>query len=99
MIMNRSVFQAAIRSIYFDQTEFYFSESKAERSTKLTPVDAVVKIEDMHPKHAANAAQKLLREAHIWANEAGMHTSHDSYPQLWMTTTKLFQALTWRAGI
>jgi hypothetical protein len=75
-----------IRDVYFEQSEFYFSGSKL----KVQP------IERMAPQYAANAAAKLLREADFWAREASVDTPH---PQLWMTTTKLFQALTWRAGI
>ena len=75
-----------VRKVYFEQTEHYLSESKPE----------LVKIDRMAPYHAANAAQKLLRDAAFWAQEAGVTTNH---PMLWMTTTKLFGALVWRAGI
>lgn len=75
-----------VRKVYFEQTEHYLSETKEE----------LVKIDRMVPRHAANAAAKLLREADFWAEEAGVTTEH---PQLWMTTTKLFSALVWRAGI
>ncbi len=84
--MNHTGMERMIKALYFDQAEFYYSESKEEPQ----------RIEDMHAVHAANAAQKLLRDADVWAKEAGVR---DAYPQLWMTTTKLFQALTWRAGI
>lgn len=84
--MGERVSKVIIQSVYFDQTEHYFSESKEE----------VQRISEMHPNHAANAAAKLLRDAAFWAQEAGVTTRH---PELWMTTTKLFGALVWRAGI
>jgi hypothetical protein len=84
--MSTLPIHATVRDLYLGQSERYFSESKEE----------VQEIQDMHPRHAANAANKLLRDASMWAREAGVVTQH---PMLWMTTTKLFQALTWRAGI
>lgn len=84
--MNKRAIETMIQAVYFGQTEFYYSES----------TECAVAIEQMHPYHAANAAQKLLRDAAHWAQEAGVTTNH---PMLWMTTTKLFNALVWRAGV
>jgi hypothetical protein len=44
----------------------------------------------MSPRHCANAAEKLLREANFWASDCAINTAR---PELWITTTKLFQAL------
>lgn len=84
--MNERASKTIIQAVYFGQTEFYYSEFKE----KAWPID------HMAPQYAANAAQKLLRDAAYWAQEAGVTTDH---PMLWMTTTKLFNALVWRAGI
>ena len=70
---------------YFGQGVQYYSET-----TKTFRI-----IEDMHPMHAANAADKLLREAAFWAREAGVNTRR---PTFWMACRPLFRALTARAG-
>lgn len=70
---------------YFNQGREYFSES----GRVMRPVSA------MHPTHAANAADRLLRDASFWADEAGMVTR---YPRLWMTTRPLFRALLAQSG-
>lgn len=70
---------------YFTQSVQYFSQS-AERMRTIV---------SMPPEYAANAADKLLREAAFWAGEAGVDTRH---PALWMSRTPLLRALTDRAG-
>lgn len=69
---------------YFAQRTQYFSES----------TETFRPIVGMDPKHAANAAEKLLRQAPFWADEACADTLH---PALWMVTRPLFLALTERA--
>lgn len=69
---------------YFAQRAQYFSAS-GERMRSIV---------NMHPTYAANAAEKLLREAASWAYEAGVDTRR---PALWMARTPLFQALITRA--
>jgi hypothetical protein len=54
-----------------------------------------VDVAKMHPTHARNAALKLIREAEVWAEEAGVSTAS---PVLWMTVQPLFVALVDRAG-
>lgn len=71
---------------YFSQRIQYFSERRGEFQV----------ISQIHPKHAANAAEKLLREAEFWANESGVPMYYS--PTLWMSTTPLFRALVTRAG-
>lgn len=70
---------------YFAQNVQYFSASGQRMRT----------IVRMPPEYAANAAEKLLREAVLWAHEAGVDTRR---PALWMARTPLFQALITRAG-
>ena len=70
---------------YFAQDVQYFSASGQRVRT----------IASMPPEYAANAADKLLREAAFWAHEAGVDTRH---PALWMSRTPLFRALTAQAG-
>lgn len=67
------------------QDALYFSESKEEMKC----------IHEMHPRHAANAARRLLRECDFWAKEAGVNSD---YPELWITGTPLFIALSVQAG-
>lgn len=69
---------------YFMQSTQYFSMSGQRMRT----------IVSMPPEYAANAAEKLLREASFWAYEAGVDARR---PALWMSRTPLFQALTARA--
>lgn len=69
---------------YFSQDVQYFSESR----------ETLRLIATMNPKYAANAADKLLRQASFWADEAGVITPH---PALWVATSPLFRALTERA--
>ena len=70
---------------YFQQNTQYYSQSK----------DVMVDIATMVPEHAANAAEKFLRDAEHWALLASTGTDR---PILWVTTTPLFQALVTRAG-
>lgn len=76
---------AILRRMYFAQSENYYSASK----------DALIKISTMAPKHAVNAANRMLDDAFSWAEEARVTTD---YPALWITTTPLFEALVRRAG-
>ena len=65
---------------YFDQEIQYFSESD----------NAMIKIKDMHPTYAANAARRLLLDAQIWQNDALGEMKSSSR---WMLNTKLYRAL------
>jgi hypothetical protein len=78
-------YQANMVKIYFGQQEHYMSESK----------DTLISIRSMPPRHAANAAEKLLREAGFWAGEADSPNS--VYPRTWVARQPLFQALAKRA--
>lgn len=71
--------------LYFDQKRHYHSSQRNE----------VLVIAAMAPKHCANAAAKLLREADMWAQDCAVDTA---YPTLWMATTPLFQALAKRGA-
>lgn len=71
---------------YFRQRIQYFSQCRGEFQV----------ISDLHPKHAANAAEKLLREADVWAKESAVDTEH---PILWMSAQPLYRALVLRAGV
>lgn len=71
---------------YFDQKRHYHSSTRNE----------VVVIATMAPQHCANAAERLLRESEMWAQDCDVQTN---YPQLWMTTTALFQALAKRGAV
>jgi hypothetical protein len=82
MDTNTSTARAMIAA-YFNQGHQYFSESAV----------TMFVISEMDPKHAANAAERLVREAVTWAAEAGI----DVYPFIWMATTPLVQALHERA--
>jgi hypothetical protein len=73
-----------LQKLYFSQDEHYFSESQ----------DTLIEIRAMVPTHAGNAANKLLDEAHVWADEAGVESV---WPRVWITTTPLFRALAQRA--
>lgn len=70
---------------YLQQSTIYHSDSKGEW----------VELEKMHPTHARNAAAKLICEAEVWAEEAGIKTES---PILWMTVQPLFVTLVDRAG-
>jgi hypothetical protein len=78
-------YQANMVKVYFGQREHYMSESK----------DTLVRIEEMPPRHAANAAEKLLREARFWAEEAG--APYRNHAHMWVARQPLFQALAKRA--
>jgi hypothetical protein len=71
--------------MHLAQTTHYLSQGS----------ETVRTVTDMNPKHAANAAEKMLGDADIWADAAGVITD---YPLLWMTRQPLFQALIERAG-
>ena len=70
---------------YVMQRVQYYSES-GERMALISA---------MHPRYAANAAEKMLREADRWAKDAGQDTDR---PMLWLIGTPLFGALSARAG-
>lgn len=70
---------------YFGQTEQYLSDSK----------DELVMISKMHPVHAANAANRLLADAEVWAIDAGRGRVRSSAQ--WMLGTPLWNALHRRA--
>lgn len=71
-------------NFYFSQDENYMSEHQ----------ETLVKIADMHPTYAANAARRLLTDGYTWASDAGQDTK--SYAR-WMLGTPLFRALQARA--
>jgi len=79
--MNRRMIKA-----YFGQGVQYFSESKGE----------FVAIAAMHPKHAANAARRILAESDFWAKEAGMTDLRGSDTELWLMAQPLMYALACR---
>lgn len=83
--------QRMIRA-YLDQGAQYYSASQ----------EAFQVIHEMHPRHAANAARRLLLDADVWAKDAGMdqepHTRYIEQPQLWMSRTPLYSALALQAG-
>jgi hypothetical protein len=70
---------AALVAGYFDQGTHYFSASKG----------AMIPIAEMAPKHAANAAEKLLAEAEHWATEAAT----PGRPYTWAASAPLVRAL------
>jgi hypothetical protein len=72
---------------YLEQTEQYFSESK----------DAFLQVKEMHPRHAANAAVRYVKDAAIWADEAGVQNV--TQPGRWMIQQPLFVALVMRANL
>lgn len=69
---------------YFGQEIQYLSESANKGEGALLPIATMV------PKHAANAARRLMRESDFWAKEAGW-TGADA--DLWIATRPLVQAL------
>jgi hypothetical protein len=66
---------------YFEQTTQYYSESG----------DKLIRIDQMVPAYAANAARRLLMDATTWHIEAGAITSTNA--AWWMLNTPLFNAL------
>jgi hypothetical protein len=72
---------------YLTQTEQYYSETK----------DAFIRVADMHPTYAGNAAARYMREAHRWAIEAG--ADDVVRVQVWMIRRPLFLALVARANV
>jgi predicted metal-dependent HD superfamily phosphohydrolase len=79
-------FSPKLLALYFDQKRHYHSSRRNE----------VLTIAAMAPRHCANAAEKLLREAEMWVQDCGINTA---YPTLWMATTPLFQALAKRGAV
>jgi hypothetical protein len=65
---------------YFRQADLYHSDSKQD----------MLPIKGMAAPHAANAAERLVRDADFWAKEAGVDTRH---PVLWMSQQPLWRAL------
>jgi hypothetical protein len=78
--MNESMIRA-----YLMQSTQYYSESG----------EKMLLIYSMNPRHAANAAEKLLRDAEHWVKEAGVNVRN---PRLWVTRTALFGALAAQGG-
>lgn len=72
---------------YLEQRTMYYSESK----------DAMIPISTMPATHAANAAEKLIREAGFWAHEA-MVQSAMKRPAVWMASRPVVQALVVKAA-
>lgn len=70
---------------HFDQSVHYFSESG----------DKMIRVADMMPAYAANAARRLLTDAPTWAIDAGQDARN---PARWMIRTPLFLALVAQAG-
>lgn len=70
----------------------YFRQGRMYYSSKL---ETLIPIETMNPQHAANAAEKLLRDSRVWAEDACPGVKR---PQLWMIATPLHQALVARAA-
>ncbi len=74
---------AKMIQLYFAQGDHYYSDSKAE----------MLKIAEMHPAHAANAAALLLENAKSWANDAAVAGT----PARFVLASALFEALQARA--
>jgi hypothetical protein len=79
MTQTRSAQTRALVAGHFAQGTHYYSESKG----------AMIPIAEMAPKHAANAAERLLRDAEHWASEAGT----PERPFTWAAGTPLVRAL------
>lgn len=79
MTQPRDARTAALIAGHFNQGTHYYSESKG----------ATIPIAEMAPKHAANAAERLLRDAEHWASEAGV----TERPFTWAAETPLVRAL------
>ena len=77
---------ARMINAYFSQNEQYFSTSK----------EVFLKVSEMHPTHAANAAARYVADAATWALEAGVE---DVAPNIWMVRQPLFLALVRRANL
>lgn len=77
---------------YLEQGAQYYSASK----------ETFQAIHEMHPRHAANAARRMLLDADVWARDAGMdqdpHSRYIEHPHLWLTRTSLYVALVTQAG-
>lgn len=76
---------------YFSQGVHYFSDSK----------DELLPIQGMNPRHAANAARRLLLDADVWAKSAGMDqrpAQVAEHAPLWLSRTPLYIALVTQAG-
>ena len=69
----------------------YFAQSKTYGSLHR---DRFVRIADMHPVHARNAAQKMIRDCCVWADAAGIDGVDEL---LWLISTPLHRALVDRA--
>jgi predicted nuclease with RNAse H fold len=81
--MNQKMIRAYLR-----QVQVYHSDSKGE----------MVPVAEMHPRHAANAAQKMLMQADEWVRDAGAGQHAQRFSDLWLIGQPLFQALVERAG-
>jgi Tfp pilus assembly protein PilX len=79
MTQTGSTQTASLVAGYFNQGTHYYSESEG----------AMISIAEMAPKHAANAAERLLRDAEHWASEAGT----PERPFTWAASTPLVRAL------
>jgi acetylornithine deacetylase/succinyl-diaminopimelate desuccinylase-like protein len=79
MTQTGSTQTAGLVAGYFNQGTHYYSESEG----------AMIPIAEMAPKHAANAAEKLLGEAEHWASEAGA----TERPFTWAASAPLVRAL------
>ncbi len=73
---------------YLKQGEVYFSESRTE----------LVPIASMHPVHARNAAEKLLREAGYWARFGTLAYGEAVRPLSTIAASTLYQALVRRGA-
>lgn len=73
----------AMIAAYFNQTIHYYSESE----------DAMIPIAEMDPKHAANAAEAILRDAFRHAADAGV----TERPYTWAANAPLVREL-WDRG-
>jgi len=65
---------------YLDQTTLYYSASK----------DSMIPIAGMDARHAANAAEKMIRDAQVWADDAGYQ---GLTPGVWVAGSPVVQAL------
>lgn len=78
-MQTRSAQTRALVAGHFAQGTHYYSEGKG----------AMIPIAEMAPKHAANAAERLLRDAEHWASEAGVAER----PFTWAASAPLVRAL------
>lgn len=79
MTQPRDARTTALIAGHFAQGTHYYSESKG----------AMIPIAEMAPKHAANAAERLMREAEHWCAEAGA----TERPFTWAASATLVRAL------